>query len=146
MLYAWQHVGVVMNFEFNLLSSNQTQKFTNVTSFLGIDATGSFGIQAHHEPFMTVLALGLSRFRVENEESWRYVALPSGLLSFRANQLTISTHYFWIDTDFNRLTHLLEQQAETDQKNMRTIRENLQRMELAMLKKIRSLKHDIRWE
>ncbi len=135
-----------MNFELHLLSSNQTQKFSDVTSFVGIDATGSFGIQANHEPFMTVLAFGLSRFRVENEEKWRYVALPSGLLSFRTNQLIISTHYFLIDTDFNQLTHLLALQAETEQKNMRTIRESLQRMELAMLKKIRSLKHDMRWE
>jgi F-type H+-transporting ATPase subunit epsilon len=146
MLYAWQYVGRVMNFELNLFSSNQAQQFTEVYSFVGADESGSFGIQAAHADFMTVLSFGLSRFRFSDEKTWHYLALPSGLASFRANQLTISTRYYLIDTDFHRISHLLEQQALKEQENMYAIRESLQRMELAMLKKIRNLKHDIRWE
>jgi len=146
MLYAWQYAGLLMNnFNLHILSSNQQQSFPNVCSFVGVDASGSFGIQANHAHFMTVLAQGLSRFRLDNE-TWHYLALPSGLASFRANQLTISTRFFLIDTDFDRISDLLEQQAAKEQESRQAIRDSLQQMEWAILKKVKNLKHDLQWE
>ena len=146
MLYAWQYAGrrVMTGFTLHLLSSNQAQHFDNVLSFVGEDASGYFGLQANHVNFMTTLIFGLARFRFD-ENHWHYLALPSALASFQANQLTISTRYFLVDTDFNRISDLLEKQAQKEQENMRSTRESLQRRELAVFKKIRDLKHDTRW-
>jgi len=131
-------------FTLKVLASNQEQRIDNVCSFVGEDASGYFGLQANHVCFMTELVFGLARFR-DDEHRWHYLALPSALASFQANQLTISTRYFLIDTDFNRISDLLEQQALKEQENMRSSRESLQRMESAVFKKIRELKHDPRW-
>jgi len=131
-------------FTLNLLASNQEQCFENVYSFVGEDASGYFGLQANHAGFMTVLNFGLTRFRFESEQ-WHYLALPGGLASFQANQLTISTRYFLIDTDFHRISDLLEQQALKEQETMRSTRESLHCMELTVFKKIRELKRDTRW-
>lgn len=131
-------------FTLNILASTQAQRFENVQSFVGEDASGYFGMQAGHIEFMTMLVFGMARFRLENEQ-WQYLALPSGLASFQANELTISTRYFLIDTDFDKISKLLEQRALKEQETMRSTRESLQCMELMVFKKIRELKHDTRW-
>ena len=131
-------------FTLNILASTQAQRFENVQSFVGEDASGYFGLQASHIDFMTMLVFGMARFRFANEP-WQYLALPSGLASFQANELTISTRYFLIDTDFDKISKLLEQRALKEQETMRSTRESLQCMELMVFKKIRELKHDTRW-
>lgn len=131
-------------FTLNILASTQAQRFENVQSFVGEDASGYFGLQANHIDFMTLLVFGMARFRFVNEQ-WQYLALPSGLASFQSNELTISTRYFLIDTDFDKISKLLEQRALKEQETMRSARESLQCMELMVFKKIRELKHDTRW-
>jgi F-type H+-transporting ATPase subunit epsilon len=131
-------------FHLNILASHQSQQFDNVLSFVGEDASGSFGIQAHHGYFITVLVFGLARFRFA-EDDWHYLALPNGLLSFQNNTLTISTRYFLIDTDFDCVCHALELQAEQEQENLYSTRDSLQRMEVEMLKRLRQLKSKLEW-
>jgi len=145
MLYARQYAGRMMTgFTLNIIASRQEQRFDNVVSFVGEDDSGSFGLQAHHADFMTVLVFGLARFRFTDEQ-WHYLALPSGLATFKANQLTISTRYFLVDTDFDRISKALEQQAVQEQENLHKTRESLQRMELAMLKRLKALKSKPEW-
>jgi F-type H+-transporting ATPase subunit epsilon len=131
-------------FSLHLIASHQEQHFSEVISFIGEDASGSFGLQAHHADFMTVLVFGLARFRCDDEH-WQYLALPNGLATFKANQLTISTRYFLIDTDFDRISQQLEQQALYEKQNLYATRESLQRMELAMLKRLKALKSKPEW-
>lgn len=132
-------------FTLNILASNDEQHFDNVCSFVGADASGYFGIQANHLRFMTTLVFGLARFRF-TDETWHYVALPNALASFHANQLTLSTRYFLIDTDFDRISVLLEQQALKESTNLHVTRESLRRMDLAIFKKIKSLKSNAQWQ
>ena len=143
MLYARQY-DIMTGFNLNLIASHQARQFNNVVSFVGEDASGSFGIQAHHSYFMTVLVFGLARFRFA-EDNWHYLALPNGLLSFQNNTLTISTRYFLIDTDFERIRHALELQAEQEQENLYSTRDSLQRMEVEMLKRLKQLKSKLEW-
>jgi F-type H+-transporting ATPase subunit epsilon len=146
MLYARQYAGLNMaGFNLNLLAGNQEQRFNDVVSFVGEDASGSFGLQAHHAYFMTVLVFGLARFRTETG-TWHYLALPGGLVSFKANQLTLSTRYFLIDTDFDRMSQALEEMARQEQKNLRLTRDSLQRMEFAVLQRVKALKSKPEWQ
>jgi F-type H+-transporting ATPase subunit epsilon len=140
MLYARINAGFVMNqFVLNLLDATHEQRITGVTSFIGEDASGSFGILPNHARFMTTLVFGLARFRLITEE-WQYLALPGAVVYFNNNELTLSTRHFLIDTDLERVSLLLEQQLITEEENLRATRESLHRMEQAMLKRLWTLK------
>ncbi len=126
-------------FVLNLFDATHEQRIMGVTSFVGEDATGSFGIQPNHARFMTTLVFGLARFRL-GAEDWQYLALPSAVVYFNLNELTISTRHFLIDTDLERISTLLEQQLITEEENLRATRESLHRMEQAILKRMLMLK------
>jgi F-type H+-transporting ATPase subunit epsilon len=132
-------------FVLNLFAAGHEQRLAGLTSFIGEDASGSFGIQAHHARFMTTLIFGLARFR-RAAEDWRYLALPGAVLYFDNNELTISTRHFLIDTDLERISTLLEQQLIAEEENLRATRESLHRMEQAMLKRMLALKRKTGWQ
>jgi len=126
-------------FVLNLFDANHEQRIEGVTSFVGEDASGSFGIQANHARFMTTLVFGLARFRPGTDD-WQYLALPGAVLYFNNNELSISTRHFLIDTDIERISGLLEQQLIAEEDSLRATRESLHQMEQAMLKRMMSLK------
>lgn len=133
------------SFVLNLFDAIHEQRVAGVTSFVGIDASGSFGIQPNHARFMTTLVFGLARFRLATED-WHYLALPGAVLYFNNNELTISTRHFLIDTDLERISALLEQQLIVEEDNLQATRESLRRMEQAMLKRLLTLKRKTVWQ
>lgn len=141
MLHAWfDAAGVGVNtFELNLFDATCEQRFSNVTSFVGNDASGCFGIQAQHARFMTTLAFGLARFCLNTGE-WQYLALPGAVAYFNHNVLTLSTRHFLINTDLERISVLLQQQLVVEETELRATRDSLQRMEQAMLQRMWALK------
>ena len=132
-------------FELNLFATDQAQRLENVTTFVGEDASGSFGIQAHHARFMTTLVFGLARFKLIKEE-WQYLAVPSAVLYFNDNVLTISSQHFLLDNNLERISGLLQQQWTNQEHEVRATRDSLKRMEQAMLKRLMSLKHKTVWQ
>ena len=132
-------------FELNLFASDQAQHLDGVTTFVGEDASGSFGIQAHHARFMTTLIFGLARFK-QSDDVWYYLAVPSAVLYFNDNVLTITTQHFLLDSNLERISNLLQQQWANQEDEVRSTRESLKRMEQAMLKRLMSLKHKTVWQ
>jgi F-type H+-transporting ATPase subunit epsilon len=132
-------------FVLNLFDATHEQRITGVTSFVGEDGSGNFGIQANHARFMTTLVFGLARFRLGITD-WQYLALPGAVVYFNNNELTISTRHFLIDTDLERISTLLELQLITEEENLRATRESLHRMEQAMLKRMLTLKRKAVWQ
>ncbi len=132
-------------FLLKLFDASHEQQVTGVTSFVGEDATGSFGIQPNHARFMTTLVFGLARFRLATAD-WQYLALPGAVLYFNNNELTISTRHFLIDTDLERISALLEQQLIVEEDHLHVTRESLRRMEQAMLKRLLTLKRKTVWQ
>ncbi len=132
-------------FMLNLFASDQAQRIADVTRFVGEDASGSFGIQAYHARFMTTLVFGLARFK-QTEEVWHYLAVPSAVLYFNDNALTISTQHFLLDDNLERISGLLQQQWANQEHEVRATRDSLKRMEQAMLKRLMSLKHKTVWQ
>ncbi|MEQ1486155.1 F0F1 ATP synthase subunit epsilon [Methyloglobulus sp.] len=126
------------SFVMNLYDATDELTIEDASAFVGMDASGSFGIQANHARFMTTLVFGLARFR-QQSKSWQYLALPGGVLYFKDNILTVSTRHFLIDTDFDRISTLLAQQLIAEEDNLRATRLSLHRMEQAMLKRMVSL-------
>jgi len=76
-------------FTLSLNGARQSARIADVVSFVGEDASGSFGLQAGHERCMTSLVFGLARYR-RADGVWRYLALPGALLYFVENELFIN--------------------------------------------------------
>jgi len=122
-------------FVLHLQSATQYERIENVTAFVGVDATGSFGIMAGHQRIMTPLQFGLARFRTEDSE-WQYLALPGALLYFVNNELFLNTRRYLRDRDCARITQVLDEQLRAEETALRQLKESLHRLEEEMFKRL----------
>jgi len=123
------------SFTLELQSATEAEQIEGVTSFVGEDASGSFGIQAGHERMMSSLVIGMARFRVD-QEPWRYIAMTGALLYFHDNLLTLSTRRYLIDEDYERISVALQQQLLVEEENLHGMKQSLHHMEEEMLKRL----------
>ena len=123
------------SFTLRLQDATRAQSIPHVTSFVGEDNSGSFGILAGHARMMTCLIIGLARFRI-GEGSWEYLALPRAVLYFNDNILTLSTRRYLQDTDYMRISQALQQQLLAEEEKLRSVKESLHRMEEEVLKRL----------
>lgn len=123
------------SFTLQLQDATQSREINGVTSFVGEDASGSFGILPGHARMMTSLIVGLARFRVGQGE-WTYLALPEAILYYRDNSLTLSTRKFLLDNDYMRISHALHEQLLAEEEKLHTIKESLHNMEKEVLKRL----------
>jgi len=125
----------VKSFTLKLQDATHAQEIPGVTSFVGEDDSGSFGILAGHARIMTCLIIGLARFRI-GEESWQYLALPRAVLYFSNNVLTLSTRRYMQDSDYMRISQALQQQLLAEEEKLHTMKQSLHRMEEEVLKRL----------
>lgn len=127
-------------FTLRLFDSRQSETIDGVVSFVGEDASGSFGILPGHARLMTNLVFGLARFRQEQpggeEGDWRYLAMPGAVLYFVDDTLTLATRHYLIDEDYERISQRLSEELVVEEEELHDLRESLKRMEEAMLKRI----------
>ena len=122
-------------FKMELHGAGQTRQISDVLSFIGEDASGSFGLQAGHARFMTLLEFGLARFRAA-ETDWQYLALPGALLYFSGNRLWIGTRRFLVDSDYSRISRLLQEQLRAEEQALSETKTSLRRMEEALFRRL----------
>lgn len=122
-------------FVLHLQGATQYERFDDVTSFVGRDASGSFGILAGHGRMMTSLGLGLARFQLQ-EADWRHLALAGGLLYMVNNELFINTRRYVHDPDYRRVSRVLEEQLLTEETSLTQLKESAHRLEEEMLKRL----------
>lgn len=122
-------------FTLELLAATEQQRIDGVVSFVGEDASGSFGLMAGHERSLTVLLFGLARFRRAGNR-WQYLAIPGGLLYFVDNHLQICTRHYLIDSDYERISLTLQQQLLAEERELHKIKEGLRRMEESVLRRL----------
>ena len=123
------------SFNLHLQEAIRAEKITGVTSFVGEDASGSFGILAGHSRMLTALVTGLARFRV-GADAWQYLAMPGAVLYFKDNVLTLSTRRYLLDTDYMRISRALQQQLLAEEEQLHAMKTSLHRMEESMLKRL----------
>lgn len=121
-----------------LNSAVRSERIDNVASFVGTDASGSFGIQPGRARFMTVLDYGLSRYRMP-DGNWFHLACPGAVLNFADNQLTVNTRRYLRDPDYQRISDLLAGQLAEEEAELKSVKENLQQMEQALFRRLRNL-------
>jgi F-type H+-transporting ATPase subunit epsilon len=117
-----------------LLDDSGSTTIEGVSSFVGEDASGSFGILPGHARFITVLVAGLARFRRGSE--WSYLAMPGAALYFLDDVLTLGTRRYVLDTDYARITATLAQRLLAEERSLRELRQSLRLMEQQMRKKL----------
>ena len=122
-------------FTLALQDAAHTERINNVTSFVGEEASGSFGILAGHARMMTSLVFGLARFRID-KNPWQYLALPGGVLYFRKNELSISTRRYLIDDDYERISSALQEQFVAEETELHAMKKSLHQMEEQLLKRL----------
>lgn len=123
-------------FTLQLFDSRCSERIEDVTSFVGEDSSGRFGIMSGHRRFMTVLVFGLARFRRGTESPWEYLALPGALLYFVNNTLTLGSRHYLRDSDYERISQRLADELLSEEEELHDIRESVKRMEEAMLKRM----------
>lgn len=128
-------------FTVSLLASDRGETVADVVSFTGEDGSGSFGILARHERFMTALTFGLARMTFA-DGSREYLALPGGLLYFADNVLRISTRRYLRDRDVERITRALTHDLLEEEQALRATRRKLHRLEAEMLRSLARLRID----
>lgn len=122
-------------FTLHLQSATQYERIEGVASFIGEDASGSFGIRGRHARMMTALTYGLARYLLQ-DNIWRYLAFPRGILYFADDALYISTRRFLHDADYQRISKGLMEQLLREEDDLRVIRESLHHLEQEMFRRL----------
>jgi F-type H+-transporting ATPase subunit epsilon len=128
-------------FVLHLQDATRLERVDNVESFVGTDASGSFGVQAGHERLLTSLVFGLARYRVAGEP-WQYLALPRALLYMRNGELFVSARRYFRDADYRRMSGALDAQLTKEEEELKEVHNSLRRMEEAMLKRLWELSRE----
>ena len=118
-----------------LRDSSAVTRIENVASFVGEDASGSFGLLPSHTRFMTCLELGLARFR-RLDEGWQYLALPGAVLVFQDNVLNLITRRYFLDPDYDRITETLTRQVLAEEESLREVKKSLAQLEQEILRRL----------
>jgi F-type H+-transporting ATPase subunit epsilon len=123
------------SFVMHLQSATQYERIDDVTSFVGEDDSGSFGILAGHARAMTLLSFGLARFRVGNRP-WEYLALPGGLAYFVDGQLFLSSRRYLRGLDYASLSAALRRELRAEEEALREVKQSMRRLEEEMFKRL----------
>lgn len=122
-------------FLLRLQDATHAKDIPGVSSFVGEDSSGSFGILAGHARMMTSLIIGLARFRV-GDTVWQYLAVPGAVLYFHNNVLTLSTRHYLQDDNYTRISAALQQQLLAEEEKLHSVKESLRQMEEAVFKRL----------
>jgi F-type H+-transporting ATPase subunit epsilon len=129
------------SFSLHLLAADRSERIDGVTSFVGADSSGSFGLLAGHERFMTILDFGLARARGA-DGAWEYLGLPGGLLYFIDNECRISTRRYVRNRDINLIADALTHELLEEEQALADTRRKLHEMEAEMLKQLAKLQKE----
>lgn len=119
-----------------LFDSRHSERIEGVSSFVGEDASGSFGVLPGHTRFMTMLVFGLARFRRGDEAPWEYLALPGAVLYCADDTLTLASRHYLRDSDYERISQRLADELLAEEEELHEIQESLRRMEEAMFRRM----------
>ncbi len=122
-------------FSLLLRDATHTEQIADVIAFVGSDASGSFSLWAGHERTITELNFGLARFRTQ-ENVWQYLAVPSALLYFCDDTLTLCARRFVRGDDYAGINDILREQLQAEENDLRRIKTSLRQMEDAVLKRL----------
>jgi len=124
----------------HLESATQYERIEQVVSFIGEDASGSFGVMSGHARLMTVLRSGLARFRVVSGD-WQFLAVPGAAVYCASDHVHLSTRRYLRDADYARISTALREQLLAEEDTLRAVTHSVRRLEEEMLKRLWKLRY-----
>ena len=121
-------------------SGTQFDHFDQVSSFVGWDESGCFGLMANHCDFMTFLEFGLANFKHRN--SWHYIALPTALLTCRNNLIEMTTRHYLISSDIDEVEQSLLTQIRSEEEQLANLKQNLEGIEQEIMRRLWQLSRE----
>lgn len=131
-------------FTLKLEGAFRTEDVANLVSFVGEDATGSFGIMANHARMMTFLNFGLAYFRYASGEK-EFLALPGGLLYFVGNELKIHTRDYLRSTHYEEILSTLEHEFRAQEEALKSVKDSLHQLEEEVFRRLWKMKRGGEW-
>ena len=119
-------------FSVHLQGATQYERLDDVVSFVGEDASGSFGLMKGHGRFVTTLVFGLARIRYADDR-WDYLALPGAVAYFDKNQLTLSARRYLRGDDYMQISQALREELVQEEQELTEFKHSLEQMERAMM-------------
>jgi F-type H+-transporting ATPase subunit epsilon len=126
-------------FVIHLQSAIQYEQIEKVVSFVGEDDSGSFGILSGHGRMMTLLAFGLARFRLINQD-WEFLAFPGAVAYFADGQLYLSTRRYLRGADYEHLSIALRDELLAEEEALRETKLSVRRLEEEMFRRLSKVK------
>lgn len=120
------------SFRIVIRDMTHVETIDGVISFVGEDASGSFGIQANHVRFITSLVYGLARFK-QKDAPWQYLSIPGAMLYFANNELKLNTRRFMMSDDYELMSHALLDVLATEEQELSAVKRNLHNIEANIL-------------
>jgi F-type H+-transporting ATPase subunit epsilon len=124
-------------FTLTLMDCRGAERFGGVDQLVAADVSGSFGVLAHHEKMVAVLRYGLARFL--DAGTWRYVALPGGVLRFAENELTIVTVRYFLGEDRAAIVDQLAAEMSRADSEVRRVEATLAEVEQSLIRRLGEL-------
>lgn len=115
-------------FQMILRDTVRSETIEGVSSFIGEDASGRFGILANHMRMMTKLIFGLARFRVR-DEPWQYLAMPGAMLYFADNEMALNTRRFIRSDNYEDISQALTEILSVEEQALMEMKHTLRRIE-----------------
>lgn len=122
-------------FTLTLRDNARSEDIDGVISFVGEDASGSFGILADHARLMTTLVFGLARFCTA-PGAWRYLAMPGAVLYFDRNRLILNTRRYLLGDDYEDMSRALVEQLAQEERSLAEMKQTLHEVETHVLKQM----------
>lgn len=128
-------------FSLHLLAAERSESCADVLRFVGADASGSFGLLAHHERFITVLVFGLARLQ-HGDGQWEYLGIPGGVLYFADNVCRISTRRYLRDRDVGAIARQLGSELLAEEQALAAQRSRLHHIENGLFRQLAELERN----
>lgn len=122
-------------FSLTVRDAGHELQFDAVESFVGADASGSFGVLANAEPLLAALAFGLARFRTADAK-WHYLALPGAVLRFAGNRLSVTATHFLCSEDIDEMSAALDHELRAAESAAHVTKTAIRKMEQALMRKL----------
>ena len=119
-------------FTVQLKSAVQCERLEGVVSFVGEDASGSFGLMKGHSRFVTTLTFGLAQLGYDDGQR-DYLALPEAVAYFDGDQLTISARRYLRGVDYTRISEVLRDEMVQEEQVLGEFKNSLEQMERAIM-------------
>ncbi|HEX7649456.1 MAG TPA: hypothetical protein VF450_18805 [Noviherbaspirillum sp.] len=126
-------------FSLEFCGGSEIQRFEEVMQFIAGDDSGSFGILPHHEHTIAVMRYGMARF-VEASGTWRYAAMPGGVVRFAGNAMTVVAARYFIGTDRAALADRLAAEMTREDSDLRSMRQTLAGIERTLIRRLNELR------